>query len=1678
MKNRLLATVLTLALLCPMLSFLMVPDANAALEVDDGVSLTSSSNILNEEWNFDDMSEGEVLTGGYVSSHANGNFTYAAKATNSLVQPEKFTAVSDTENGGSYIYADNAFLAFEDHDLLLLRNTYEISWRLKVDAIGSNTTLLWWASQESADDRNCLLRYNNNGALGYTVDNSYTSTVTTSVNAPLGEWHSYRARISPLDGRMWLWLDGENVLNGVVNEYLRDNAKNAENSIIGVFFAWGGSGMKTAIDDIKITGVTVDEHLTFDRPTAGEAFSASWDFDATPASTDKVTVSAGSGYTLGVVEKDTENTTSMMNVVQSGGNYDGPLFALAGKASDYGKVTFSWKMKYDDADNYTNIFRIVKSDGSEANLFRVTGLTTSATDSTQKVVKAELFKNGGTNAGTLKQGAWNDFKVTIYPNASKITVNINGTITQLNTDDTVTSILQGLRENDKALAVRMFALRGPVVEFYIDDISIEAEPVVYGGEELLDFEGLTAGSTVNDSVLKDMITGGLFSLTTDGGGSMKVAADPSDTSNKVLYNINKRMYLDFLMPTSAFEKLKLSFDVRFEGMGGFTSFMSSYACGAQGNFLRIKSETNALQNAGDSQVIATLTQGTDAKWYNFSMDIVASTGAVALTVTERDSGTSVGTYSWTDSNIKSSYTGGEALGFRMHYCWDSTFKVYFDNIYAKASVSPVETVNSGWKDQSFTMTTTPDIANMANDDWEIATDPILLTPPLEASWDFNDGTLATKNDITVTAGTNYSFAADSTDADNSTNVLSINWPTTKKEVKGPKFALPGTVNDYDTITFKFKMRLDYASGWVNLFRFCYGDNNGSTQNLIRIEKMTNSVGSTVELDYLGDNLGNDGTAAGEHPGILTYATWSDFTIIIKPAENKITTVIDGKKVELNGSAKMESVFNDLINNDRALVFMLYHQWSGIMSELYFDDVSISATPKLDYDENDVLKTVTDSEGNTRGIFVIQDKEKYLTNQPFELSFDYMMNQKPSGHLNFVKMKMTGTSFAVFRLDPNGKITNYTSAGYVSSTATSGANLDLNVASKTLTAGIWYNFRIVFDPNSGHVMGYVDNVLLCDYNINDVYIDTNGNPLGVTENPDRMYIELASQYSASAIKTNDSCFDNVRIRTLNYNEYTKTYLSDSDFDSAATGELTADKFSKYTGLYTKSIGGTFAVAGSDMGKYVTATVKEGEGVAIDMTNGYAPLAADVVAFEGNFTFTSFGTDGKLNIYSLGRGESGAVSLLSVDNSGKLYLGSLETSKTLNANEIYQIKLIFSGISGTGELFVNGEFVAAAPIIAQAELPTLTYTDGMGNTVSIGNKKFLTTQSTEVKTLSGVMLQSAEMPDPAKVAFPEDTLTLLGAEGSGTWDVIFDDLTVYRDERAYIYSDNQSSALAFNDASGRLWGTGFVAEFVYDGNPTDITSLAEWTVGGSATALIKAGDGKLYAADGTTELATLEGETSDIAVAVTSNYWESHVKANNYVIKATAYVNGSAVGTYTVLNTAATSSGALTLADGASDVKLYFGNAIRDNRAPVDASGVKFEGYNAFAVTFENETFFDNAEANAINYVEWAFPNRGKTIVDMEGATVKLAEHVIGEDNSFFRLRRPEIENKPTAYMEYNLGAMGEYAALYSVQMELRYTDNIASSLDIATAYEKNMAGKLTLLSVDYQGRFYFENNGVR
>lgn len=1856
MKKRLLATVLTLALLCPVMSYFMAYDANAALNPDSGASLTTSDNILNEEWNFDDMDNGETLTNGYIASHAKGNFTAATACTNGYAQPEKWTAVKE-ENGNVYIKAENGFLAFEDHDLLLAKNTYEISWKMKLTSVTSAFTLLMWSEDNGLGDgnRRQLLAVDNHGYLGYATNAS--NRAFTAAKMEIGDdapWYSLRVRVSPSDGKMWVWLDGELVIDGVVNTYLRDNAKNAEALAFAIMYSWSGQSINSCLDDIKITPVKIDEYIDFtpEESETVDPVDVSWDFnDGTVADKGGVTVTAGNKYSIGnelvannvisivktadvavtgpkftlpdtldnydsvtvswkvkyvsannylnmfrVVKNDnttqnlfrfgwgvfhfktdggeslgnaqkstwtdvsvtiepktntittkvgdTEKTinddetfTAIFNdlntnekplsfylychagvssceiylddvsikatsdgatviddswsfndgkvesttdvTVDAGSNYDiaaeivasdasdneviaasgltvtGPKFTLPESIYSYEKITVSWKMKYLYSDNWINMFRIVKSDDGTQNLFRVDTYGT-----------VRLLDNAGTNVGTVTKNEWVDVSVTINPAQNVVTTKIGTKEVTTSGNSTLGTIFSDLNDAGKELSFYLYLSSGCTLTACFDDVSIKATPVSDNIDEKIDFENLTADSTLTAADFNNALKGSGLEIALTGGGSIKTAADPDNAENTVIYDINKHMVFKFANSVKKYGTLELSFDVKFENMGGWTSLLGidNDASGKYGRGFVISTEESALYAEDDETKLATLTQGDNAVWYTMDYKVDLSTFKVTLNVIERDTKkVVVDNATWTSTNTKTAYENDKAITWRLNYTWSANFKSYFDNIAVKTTSAPqtAENVfNSSWNDSSFSLIS-PTTAGMGNDDWEIAQDPAQIEP--SGTWDFEDGKLtpAAQNEIIVTANGSSGLSVGTVDGDtvNTSNVFKI---TGAAEVGTPEFTLPGSIKNYKTIEVSFKVRIDSNTNLLNLLRIEEAGNVGNRTNLFRVNASKNST--TGEL-YTNINVGWNNSDGNYVNGTITREEWTTLKMVITPETGKVATYI-GDTLAKEATV---SLISTLYSGDKGITIVPFYQ-AGSTTTAYVDDVVIKTEYSDAYkaannmtEKNYVIKTKADADGNVHGMLSIEDKNMYLADQPFEISFDYMMNHNVSDWTNLVKLRFDANGskiMSIFRMSPAGTLYN----------AADSSNPGLNVVSKTLSAGTWYNLRMVVDPNTGHVAGYVDNELVCDYNFREYYNDDT-----LFVDPTKLVIEFASQWS-STIKTNDSCFDNIRIRTLNYEEVTKAYLTKTDFDSTAKGSLTAATFANATGLYAKSMAGTFTVAGTDEAKYVDATVENGDGININMTTGYGYLAADVLTFQGNFTFKSFGSEGKLNIYSLTRDDATAVSILSIDGDGKLYLGSVATSKTLEASETYSIKLVFSGISGTAELYVNDEFICAAAVTSEVSLSYKVTSNSAESTVYAGNRNFISADTTET-TLSGVTRQEAELVSLSKISFPDDKLGFLTVEGNGTWNVAFDDLEITRDEKAYVYSDNSSDNFGFTDLSNRLWSNNFIVHF----NATSSNGAINWNIGDESLVLAKFDGNTLYAADGTTSLGAF-ADGDEIAIVVNRNTWRN--KSGNYVIAATVYVNGEVTGNHTLKTTKEeqVSTGVTFGTDEApvnvSDVKIYFGKSPRDNHAKPADSGVKFDGYNAFSLDFENENKLNTLEANSIDYVEWAYPDFGTKFTDLNSASWTISELITEDENSFLRIRRPSGYNKPTAYMEYNLAAMGDYKDLYSVSLDMRYTDNGSSSVDIATIYTKNMNGKFTLLSADYEGKLYFEVNSIR
>ena len=1293
---------------------------------------------------------------------------------------------------------------------------------------------------------------------------------------------------------------------------------------------------------------------------------------------------------------------------------------------------------------------------------------------------------------------WHDIKIRVNPVSGRVLMWLDGTLCF----DFVNTNLKTKAATAEYSSIGIYYAFEKTAKTRLDDIKITNPKV----DEYIDFS-MPAGVDAEPIDVKwDMEDGkfenkdGVTVSKTDSFVFAEAGDDSANTTKRLYANetasseVNANVQISLPGVTGDYSEIKLSWKLRIDSASGwFNVGRVTYKGSSTNNMVRVPalsaggSDTaRHLDNVG--KMLGTITAG---EWIDYTIAFYPHAGKAVVKIGDTET-------ELTDYTISGKPSVQSMLNTMLEN--DSQFKIqlfywvsevdgeaYFDDlsIYAAPYVpSAEEVVNGAWKDPSFSMIDSP-VPNMDNDDWQIAEDPILSAVAPNGKWDFNNLDTTSVDGITAAGGTDASKFAYYTekDADGKDNGVLGGADQGKSGEKNiGKFTLEGKITDYKTIEVSYKIKYGSgqpASNYTNLF--CMLDADGKNwRTMFRVQPYSSTTApQTVKTNPVSVNyrVGTSDSGAKSTDAKFTLGAWNTIKVVITPSTGNVV-------ITVNGSTKTftNTVIQDLYSADKAFTFLLYRHTndSKMLSEFYVDDVEIKTTYQTNSpDGNTVLKTLTDDAGITHGIFAIKDKELLLTKQPFEISFDYMLNQTPSGYLNLLKFDMNGQSVSVFRLMTNRGITNYTSSAY-NGVGKDALNLEPNVTGvKTLTLGRWYNVRAVVNPLNGHVQGYLDNVLISDFNLNEYYITNTPDSgiydsMDVTKNPTKMLIEITSQYQSS-IKVNDSCVDNLRIRTLDVNESTDSYIGKAKFENVAARGLNAATFSDATELYAKSLSGSFEVKSTDGSAYMAASVGAGDGVNVDMTSNHA-LATDTVVFEGNFAFTAFGDSGRLDIYSLKRGDA-TTPLLSVDAEGQLYIGSFATGAMLSENKTAQIKLVYGGAFGTAELYLDGLFVTAKQIIT--ELPALSYTDG-DLTVKYGYNKYLVAQSASEKTLSGVAVARAVAPDFTKIAYPEDTLVFLAPEGEGTWNVKLDDLAIYKDSKAYFYADSNAESFNIADVNGRLWGNSFVVDFTYA--PAGDANLVTWNIEGSDVVLAQVIGGKLYAADGTTELADLSGNSSyKLAFAITTSYWEGSKKADNYTVKVKAFVDGesvTAISYFAKKAITSISSGALMLADGASDLKLYYGDFIKDTRTVADASGVKFDGYTAFSLDFEDEIVIASLENNIVDYADWLYPSRGKTASDVDGATVAYTEVLTEGENSFMRIRRPELSSKPVAYMEYNLSTMGEYKELYSVSMDIRYTDTLSSSLRIATLYTEDMASSYTLLCVAYDGSYYFENNGIR
>ena len=1586
-RNRLISAVLTLALLCPMLAFMLPLEADAALVPDDGVSSTSSSNLIYEEWNFDDLGDGASMSKGYINAHINGSF-------DASMFSGTWTAVTDNESGRKYVKTTDSYFKLYDPQLLLLNNPYEVSFdfMLASDSNNTDTSLLMWDNDITDDVRHAFLRYSpDDGNIGYYIssaESNKTSEIFVAPSvAPKGSWHNFRVRISPATGVIIVWIDGAYKFQ-YVNEYLKANAASAKNSALYIGYTWD-SNRTTCLDNIKLTELKIDETLEF-MPEIPATVGGSWDFESDVIKNGSgITATLGSDSAHIGKKSGVGNDTGMYYIDADEGNVSGLHYAFGEPLYNFETVTLSYRTRYKSVTNWTNMFIFRNASDAEKVLLRVNAVPAPTTGATELRWRNANDIETSTNRA-LSANTWYTFKLEILPHRGLVNVTVTPDADSGETAWSFTATrtdIKDLCDSGNALSFYIYRQNGTQADMCIDDVKITTSRFAvkdvsgswdFDSKSLASADGLSAPVTSNMEYVADP--------------SVKVA-EGENATDYVLHTeytsgTNNSPYgpdMTFEGRLKEYESITISFKIYYAAANNWTNVIRfKNASGAQKPLLRVGSYSSGLGLAyrnGATYINAkgetvdnqygTYNGSTAAKltkdaWNDISVTITPSTGdfPVSLNGTALRA-TSGGSTTFNNVLIKELYDNNKSLSFQLYYHSKMQASTYFDDLEVEA-----------------------------------------------------------------------------------------------KLVEG------------DTAT-ELKERLN--------------------------AEFVDPAFSVVNPDSTS----------------RSYSEW-------KIAED---------------TSHIPTDINELIDFETLTV----------------DDQSA-------YEKNYVLQTNTDK--STASTLAIKDSQKYLARQPFEVSFDYCVNQV-SGYINLMRLNMNGTWFSIWRVTDQYGVTHYTSTPYaktVISSSTSGYNLPPNVTSVSkLTPGQWYNVRAVINPLNGHIMCYWDNVLVSDYNINDVFIDESGASLdvcGANESKrDNVIIELAAAVGVSVV---NSSFDNVRIRTLERHEYTKTCIGNADFDDLTAGSaLTADSFMLTSGgIYTTAVNGGFTVEGGELGNYLAADVVAGNSIDIGLTTDYNPLAAGVVAFEGNFNLKSFGTEGTLDLLSLVRDGGNTLPLLKVDTDGKLYMGT-ETNAvyTLKSGELYNVKLLMSGASGLLTLYINGKLVTAGVSMGITSAPNLTYKDDMDNTYVFNNQRFESyfaygEDGTKRKTFSGLDLYEAATYDFTAIAWPNDTLKLLGATGTGTWRVMADDISLMRDEYADLYYNNYENIsrlhgmsssvygsyvasmkyadetvdnvtngyatmsgttgggrVGFWDNNSMLWGRDFVAQMdirlnsipegLYYNMFALVTGTSPNATNNWGSLLRVDSNGTLYKPEKESNAYVSIGEIPtkewvNVAVAVSTDPWENPSANTNRRVTVKVFVKRELVTTFVARTTSHLFDSLLRFcvesANNAIDIdvdntRVYYGTSLRGNDAASDGSGIKFEGYNALTIDFEKDTFFDEAQLNAIDYVDWRYSALGTTLTDLNDATVTISEKVTKDDNSFFRIRRPSFNNKPVAYMDYNLGTMGDYGEIYSIEMDIRYTDTLGHSMDVVELFERNLTGSLVLLSIlgtndDYSNTYYFENDGIR
>ncbi len=254
-----------LALLLAIITVLPLIAVAAPREVS-ALDTSLYTNYFVEHLDFEDLTEGTVLSASYVNSKIDNKDVFQSSADSSgSYAPGKWKAVVDPVDPNNMAIglvnpSSYAMFRIVDPKKELYEIPYVLSFRIMInEKINANTTLLGWAVESSKRTRilgisdDATLRYGS----GDGSDNNTTTVGGGSFRINYGQWYEFALQILPSSGSVKVEIDGE-----LIYDFINSDIATAKPSYsaINICYGWGSSfNFNAYLDDIKFQSLDAEK---------------------------------------------------------------------------------------------------------------------------------------------------------------------------------------------------------------------------------------------------------------------------------------------------------------------------------------------------------------------------------------------------------------------------------------------------------------------------------------------------------------------------------------------------------------------------------------------------------------------------------------------------------------------------------------------------------------------------------------------------------------------------------------------------------------------------------------------------------------------------------------------------------------------------------------------------------------------------------------------------------------------------------------------------------------------------------------------------------------------------------------------------------------------------------------------------------------------------------------------------------------------------------------------------------------------------------------------------------------------------------------------------------------------------------------------------------------------------